>query len=71
MLSTPAAATAASLAPWASKWSSASRNAMPVRSAITSITRAAKPSGALMPVPVAVPPRANSSNSGSTLSRRA
>ncbi len=56
--------------PWASKWSRASVNACPVSSASTSITRAAKPGGVLMPVPTAVPPRGSSRTRGRTDSSR-
>ena len=62
--------TAASLAACASKWSSASRNGNPVIDAMSAITAAANPSGALRPVPTAVPPSASSSSSGSAASTR-
>ncbi len=63
VFSAPAALTAASLAPCASKWSSASRKAMPVASARRAIVLGANAGSVLMPVPVAVPPSASSSSS--------
>ena len=70
VLRVPEALTAASLAAWASKWLSASRSGYPVMRAMSAMTAAAKPSGALRPVPTAVPPNASSSSSGSTFRRR-
>ena len=53
-------------------WTNAcsSVNSWPVLSPSTSMTRAAKPGGVLMPVPTAVPPSGSSRTRGSTDSSR-
>ena len=66
----PLASTRASRAPWASKWSRASVSGRPRSVAILAITPRAKPFGALMPVPTAVPPRGSSPTRGSVASMR-
>ena len=48
----------------ASKWLRASVRGRPVSSASSSITRAEKPAGVLIPVPTAVPPRGTSATRG-------
>jgi hypothetical protein len=69
VLSAPLASSAASRAPWASKWSRASTNSSAVSDETVAITRAANPGGALSPVPTAVPPSASSRRP--SLARRA
>ena len=68
--SCPEVSTSASRAPWASKWLRASVTGSPVISRSVSITRAAKPGGALRPVPTAVPPSGSSASRGSADSSR-
>ena len=69
--SAPDSSTRESWAAWASKWLSASRRGRPVCSSMSSMTRGAKPSGVLMPVPTAVPPRGSSARRGRVASTRA
>ena len=61
----PEASTRPSRLAWASKWLRASVSGRPVSSASSSITRAEKPFGVLMPVPTAVPPSGTSATRGS------
>ena len=70
--SAPEASTSPSRAPWASMWSGASLSASsPVAARSSSTTPAANPSGALSPVPTAVPPIGSCPSRGSTSRQRA
>ena len=66
----PEVSTSASRAPWASKWLRASVSGSPVSAAISAITSAANPAGALIPVPTAVPPSGSSASRGRADSSR-
>ena len=69
--SAPEASTRASRLAWASMWSTASRStSSPVDSRSAATTAAPKPSGALSPVPTAVPPMASSPSRGSVACTR-
>ena len=68
--SCPEVSTSASRAPCASKWLRASVSGSPVSAAISAITSAANPAGALIPVPTAVPPSGSSASRGSADSSR-
>ncbi len=71
-LRAPDSSTSASRAPCASKWFSASRSAdRPVRSRRSVMTPSVIPSGALRPVPTAVPPRGSSATRSMADSTRA
>ena len=70
--SAPEASTSPSRAPWASMWSGASvSTSSPVAARSSSTTPAANPSGALSPVPTAVPPIGSWARRGSTSRSRA
>ena len=60
VLSWPLASTRASLAAWASKWSTASWKGRPVFSASSAMARFGMSGWQFKPVPTAVPPRASS-----------
>ena len=68
--SAPESSTSPSRAPCASKWSRASVSGRPVSAAMSLMTSAANPAGALMPVPTAVPPSGSSATRGSTARSR-